>query len=449
MNKRFPILGLAVGGTLFIAGVIYLFLLRFESGDVYPPYSSLRADPLGTMAWCESLERLPGLRVRRDMSEDSKLPEEKATTYLHLAAEVYDWRWLPPEMFNEIESFANQGGRLVITMLAVAERSYWNFPPPVPTTATNTVATNAPVAKGSKRTKKKSVGPIIDMAGRVSIEKRWGVEFDLDKLVQGDETYKPVEVINETTLPLPPSLEWHSGLVLTNLDRSWRKIYSRGKNAVVAERRFGRGSVVIATDSYFVSNEAMWKDRQPELLAWMIGPSDKVVFDEAHLGVTETSGVAVLMHRYGLTGVIVALVMLAMLFIWKNATSLVPPYADVASSGYISGKEVTAGFVNLLRRNIPVRNVLEVCFEEWTKSLLQRRNFRIAGVDEAQMVMEAERGKPPAIRNPVRAYREICQALKRPQFRVPGSEFQVPSFETPISATKVRVSSSEKPKEAQ
>ena len=55
MKKNFPMITLAIGATLFVLGVIYLFLLRFEAGDVYPPYSSLRADPLGTMAWYESL----------------------------------------------------------------------------------------------------------------------------------------------------------------------------------------------------------------------------------------------------------------------------------------------------------------------------------------------------------------------------------------------------------
>jgi len=50
----------------------------------------------------------------------------------------------------------------------------------------------------------------------------------------------------------------------------WRTIYSRGTNAVVIERDFGKGSVVIATDSYFVSNESMEQDRHADLLAWLM-----------------------------------------------------------------------------------------------------------------------------------------------------------------------------------
>ena len=44
--------------VVFGAGVIRLFQLRFEAGDVYPPYSSYRADPLGTRALYQSLENL-------------------------------------------------------------------------------------------------------------------------------------------------------------------------------------------------------------------------------------------------------------------------------------------------------------------------------------------------------------------------------------------------------
>jgi hypothetical protein len=410
MKKNFPMLALALGATLFAAGVIYLFRLRFEAGDVYPAYSSLRADPLGTMALCESLAKLPGVTVRRDLSETSKLPEERNTTYLHLAAEIYDWGWMPVDVLNDMEAFATRGGRLVVTMRPVTGPDHFPIPPAFPITTTNTAATNAPTKRLAR---KKSNAKPGESLNQVSLQKRWGVEFGREKLKAGaNDVYEPAEVVNQTDLPLPPSLDWHSALVLTNLDRAWRTIYAHGKNAVVAERKFGRGSVVIATDSYFVSNEAMGKDRQPELLAWLIGNSEQVVFDEAHLGVTETSGVAVLMRKYRLTGVIGGLALLALLFIWKNSTSLVPPYADAPAGGYIAGKDARAGFVNLLRRNIAPRDLLDVCFNEWTKALLHRRNLRIAGVDQAQTVMEAQRALPPGARNPVRAYQEISLALK-------------------------------------
>ena len=40
-------LTIAVLLCVLVYGVVHLFLLRFETGDVYPQYSSLRADPVG------------------------------------------------------------------------------------------------------------------------------------------------------------------------------------------------------------------------------------------------------------------------------------------------------------------------------------------------------------------------------------------------------------------
>ena len=415
MKRQLPMLAWFLGATAFVAGVVHLFALRFEAGDVYPPYSSLRADPLGTMGLAESLARLPNLAVRRDLSTTSKLPEEKNTTYLHLAAEAADWRWLPAEMFHEIEAFATRGGRLVVTMRPVHGPNFWSGSRPGFSSSTNnSSATNAPGLKGGRKSPRPK--PVLrDDAelDSVSLPTKWGLAFTYVKLKLGNEnSYEPVAVVNQTDLPLPPELAWQSALVLTNLDPRWRTIYSRGTNPVVVERPFGRGSVVFATDSYFVSNEALWKDRHPALLAWLIGNANQVVFDEAHLGVTESAGVAALLRKYRLQPVIGGLLLLALLFIWQNAFSLVPPTAEAATSEFIAGKDASSGLVNLLRRNIAPRAILDVCFHEWTKSLRQRDNYRIASVDQAQAIMEAEHARPPRDRNPVRAYQDICRAVK-------------------------------------
>jgi len=76
-----PGLALAV---LFAAGIVRLFVLRFKAGDIYPPYSSLRADPLGAKALYQSLARLPRLSVARNYEdvEDLDLPPETALLFL-------------------------------------------------------------------------------------------------------------------------------------------------------------------------------------------------------------------------------------------------------------------------------------------------------------------------------------------------------------------------------
>jgi hypothetical protein len=417
MNKRLPVLVLVVCAGAFAFGLFQLFKLRFDVGDVYPPYSSLRSDPLGTMALCESLERMPGLSVERDFSSANRLPEDKDTTYLHLAAEPEDWLWLPDELVGEIEQFVNRGGRLAITFFPQTSRIlnplFYGG-----NTSTNPPPTKAKSAAGKRSTAsqpktKKSQDEPESSAGVTSLRKRWGIGFGFLALPRSEtDSYEPVHVENKTALPLPAILDWHSALVLTNLDKSWQTIYARGVNPVVVERKFGSGTIVMATDSYFLSNEAMRKDRHADLLSWLAGSSRHIVFDEGHLGIVETPGVALLMRKYRLYWLVGGLLLLAGLFIWKNSLSFVPPAPDEVQPDYVAGQEAAAGFVNLLRRNIAPKDVLRTCFDEWSRSLAQGARHSITRVDQAQAILEAEYARPPRERNPIRAYQEICKALK-------------------------------------
>src|SRR5262249_52314251 len=103
---------------------------------------------------------------------------------------------------------------------------------------------------------------------------------------------------------------------------------------------------------------------------------------------------------------------LAGLFIWKNSTSFIPIYKEEKGQSEVPGKEAAAGLVNLLRRNIAPPDVLRVCFDEWTKSLMHGGSHSIAHVDRAQAVLEAESARAKIERDPVRAYQEICRVLK-------------------------------------
>lgn len=439
MSKRFPIILFVICAVAFALGLAQLFKLRFDAGDVYPGYSSLRADPLGTMAFFESLERMSDLSVRRDFSSANRLPEEPSTTYLHLAARFHEWHWLPEELFNEIESFLARGGRLVITFLPESGTSTARFRQSAGSGDSGAPKNKEPASKDDQKpgdsksretegestkgeTKAEPTSPEKTKGRRAesdplesptSVKERWGVELGIVPLAPGDlGAYEPEEAANMTDLPLPETLDWHSGIVLTNLGKSWRVIYARGTNAVMAERKFGVGTVLIATDSYFLSNEALRENRQPALLSWLIGASRQVVFDEAHLGIMETAGVATLMRKYRLHGFAAGLLLLAGLFIWKNSVSLVPPHVEAPGADFVRGKDAASGFVNLLRRNVPARDLLRVCFDEWTKSLRHSGNYTIAAVDQAQTVMEMESSRPARAREPVKAYREICSVLK-------------------------------------
>lgn len=408
MTRYFPFLILLGCAAAFAFGIVYLFDLRFQAGDVYPAYSSLRADPLGAMALYESLEKIPGLSVRRDFSNSDTLPRETQTAYLHLAGDPYEFNFMSQDTYRNIEDFLTRGGRLVITFFPQTEEEFWYDE------GANTNAESKKMTKiKSKSDKHGSNKPEHHESDTsdfswLDMSDKWKFHVGFQKLEPDGDTYDPAKVFNQTDLPLPDTLDWHSGIIFTNLGSAWHVIYSRGGNAVMIERKFDRGSVVIASDSYLVSNEAMLKDRHADLLAWLIGPAKNVVFDEAHFGIVETPGVAGLMRKYHLEGLAAGLLVLAGLFVWKNAFSLVPPQADPNAERFIAGKDSAAGFVNLLRRGIAPRHLLSTCFEEWKKSATQGgRNFT-PRFQKAEAIFTAEQ---MSNHNPIETYNKISETL--------------------------------------
>ncbi len=382
--------------AVFAGGLYQLFKLRFSAGDSYPAYSSLRADPLGCRVYYESLERLGEPTVRRHVQSVERLPDGRGTTLFVLGL---PWNEMTAEEgeYKKLDAFVRDGGRLVVTLFPELGR------PRFFTTGTG-VGTNPPAFKN----------PLQDDDSRpasINLREKWGFGYEHIPTTRQLLTWTPVKVTRAEDGPLPSSLSWHSGLVLTNLDPAWRVLYARGRDPVLVERTQGRGSIVIATDSYFASNEAMRGERAPELLAWLASTNRLVIFDEVHLGVQEQPGVATLVRRYQLHGGVLALLALALLFIGKNSVSFVPRPAESPSATPVSGLESSAGFQNLLRRSIAPKDLLQVSLDEWHKSarldgrVTPPRREKIRAVVEAFNATE----KPDL----VQAYREIARILNR------------------------------------
>jgi hypothetical protein len=406
MSKAPPFL-LWLSVAAFIAGLLHLFQIRYEAGDIYPPYSSLRGDPLGTMVLYEGLGRMSGFTVTRDFAARNLLPDGKATTYLHLAAERSDWRWTPEDLRTEIERFLVQGGRLVITFHPETSQPGQRVPDTNKKAPAQPDDPKDPSTQPAKTEKRR--GP------PESLLKEWGVEFGFRLLPKAQAGgYEPVEAVRQADLPLPPTMTWHSGMTFINVDPNWRTIYARGTEPVIIERSFGRGSVVMAADSYFLSNEAMRGERHPDLIAWVVGSASRVCFDEAHLGILERPGVATLMRRYRLHWPLAGLLLLAGLFIWRNSLGFPPPRADEEAEDSVPGREAASGLVNLLRRNIPERALLQTCFDEWQKAPPAKGSFPSGRLQELETLLKQPGARPPSGKQLVQAYQAICRAVQHP-----------------------------------
>lgn len=392
-RKALNFTGVALG-VVFVLGIARLFTLRFEAGDVYPPYSSLRADPLGVKAYHDSLAGLPDITVRRNYASNTRLLQQPKQVLLVFGLPREAVEVLPEFEVKEIEQLAAKGDRLVLTLLPVVE-----VPKERPKSSRDSLKSDSKKEKAKARDQKEKEEkkPWRDVA----LTNRWGFSLAYTNLVLESETVTD-----------SPAAVWHTTLYFDQLAKPWRTIETREKYPVVIERDWGDGTIVLCADSYFISNEALRRDRRADLLAWLIGPHRVVTFDETHLGVVENPGVMTLARKYRLHGLIAALALLAALFIWKSATAFVPPVADTAdtSPAPAVGRDSAAGFVNLLRRSIPPSALLEICLAEWKKSF--GHTPRTAPkLEQIEAVLTSHKELPAHKRDPVAGYATIATIL--------------------------------------
>ncbi|MFQ5993250.1 MAG: hypothetical protein ACE5NA_12500, partial [Nitrospiraceae bacterium] len=320
------------------------------------------------------------------------------------------------DVAETLESFVGRGGRLVISFLPLTDK---------PRKDTAHEEEDTPSEKGQERSiekqssKKESSGnrdeDSLDSPIRlVSLPDRWGFDLNFAELAKDSASTYASLVAGGDTGTLPRSISWHTVLFFDTRDPVWRVIYERANRPVIIERPFEQGSIVLTADSYFLSNEAMRWERHPELLAWLVRPSQDVIFEETHHGVRETPGIMALARKYRMHGLFVWSLLLAALFVWRSSSPFVPPPEDDSTqkkSISILGRDSFAGFINLLRRTVSARDILTVCFDEWKDSYARAGKQFTGKLQTVKEVVDREKARPANQRDPVRTYQRVSHIL--------------------------------------
>jgi len=381
LRTNYKTLFLLVVLLAFAAGLVRLFALRFAAGDIYPPYSSLRSDPLGTKALYESLGGLPGIDMERNYGDEDRIAGTERATFLYFGLKAHMLSAMQERDVNALERIAGGGGRLVFCLFPdagpAAERDNDNNDDDMedtekPAGKEEAAKREEPARPEESANQAKSVKPEKKKDEKtlrlVDLRKRW--QFDLGRAASVSPTPQALPAPGFAPL-MPSGITWHANSYFDGKGGVWTPVCTRDGRTVMAERKFGRGSIVIATDSFFASNEAMAGERHPELLAWLAGPSKKIVFDETHLDIRENKGVVSLFRKYRLEGLGAAILVLGLLFIWKNAFSLVPVAAgreNDEEDAEAAGRDYISGFAGILRRTVAPSALLAICLAEWERT---------------------------------------------------------------------------------
>jgi len=372
---------------IFFIGMTRLFVLRFESGDVYPPYSSLRADPMGSKILYEVLKSFESLSVSRNYLPASKTPVDKETLLLSLGEYPGGVKYLPRSQFSDVENLARAGADVFIAFKPVTQTShFWehNEESGDDEQSETEPATESPGAETAddpeSETDDKTKEKEEELRKHyVSMKEHWGLAFKYAEASGRHEGEVPVgpgmaDKHRDAGYPdLPQNL---AGITLSHFevnDEAWKILYTVGEHIVMVERVFGEGRIIMSADTYFFSNESLWRDWSTPFLYWLIKGKSKILFDEYHFGLMESEGLMDLVNKYQLLPVLLSAFLVALLFIIRNATSLIPPQKIQGSvhqkNAVASTRGYFAGLTSLLRRHIVSNKILWVCFDEWIRSV--------------------------------------------------------------------------------
>lgn len=389
-------------------GLYTLFVLRFETGDMFPAYSSMRADPLGVKGLYQALESISGISTDRHYRDLSKISGTEGRTLFYLGLRPDFLISTPPGLVDQMETLAKTGVRIVLAFQSGSRKSSGEFRDAWPGKF------KGKPPKGSEELpieRKDNDGGKSEP--RSAVSEKWGVNPSSAPVCKTGKDTPAHALLKDPVDGLPASVLLHTGLRFENPGPAWRILYAVETQPVIIERSFGAGNIVMVADSYLFSNEAMFRGPSAALLSWCVGRSHLVVFDEFHLGVRDRPGVMGLIRKYRLQGFLAGLILLAGLFAWQNAIpfNALRNAPKPGEGKEVSGNDQFNGLINLLRRNIDPGSVLKTCFEEWEKSAHRHSSVIRDKVNYVWDLIEAEQGKPVCSKGIVAVYREIAQVL--------------------------------------
>lgn len=404
MRPRTLLWGFALALLLagFLVGAGEVFRLRLDLSGAFPNYSTYRADPMGTQALYRALSSLPQLRVERNERDIGLLHGDEKTALLVLGAEESPD---PYKLALKLEEFVVNGARLIITYgLRGQDNLYTLDEDDAQSYRDEHSSSEERIKEWIKREKVPATTPPRrdkydwSDADTVLLSERWGFRVVQPQSAEDFEEGPELFVSPTPGNNLPSQLRWESPEYLLPMHTGWEVLYqAKDDRPVLMRRAFGKGDVVVASDTFFASNEGLRADLHPELIAWLIGDRTHVLFDESTKGVDRSPGLIALMKRYHLHVAMVMAVVLAVLYIWRGSVPLLPrrnAAQEYERAVLLHGRDAHAGLAALLRRAAPPEAVLRLCFEEWQNSLGKHSTASRETIAEARRLLESGDASP-------------------------------------------------------
>lgn len=382
-------------------GLYRLFALRFEKGDIFPAYSSLRSDPQGCKALYEVLAST-GLDAGRNFRPPQKLKGTPGRTIYWLATDQGLLDASSRTLRQDLEALAGAGNRLVIAFAKAKTAA----------TGKEQRETGEAGSKGEEKGATGTGGTDVP-AKPDSSTNTWGVHIGSFPPSSQKALPRPGGTLAFAAAELPATMALRSSqcLALNGGETPWRTVYRYREAPLILERSVGKGSIVLLADGYLLSNEALRNDPSAGLLSWLQGTNRQAVFEEAHLGVYEEAGVMGLVRKHRLIPLLWALIALAGLYVWKNGVAFAGFAPSVEPPQKGERRDHFSGLVNLLKRNLNPRELPGTCLEEWLKSFSREMKVSPDLPGKLRALVAQETARPAGRRDPVAVYGKMAVLL--------------------------------------
>ena len=317
--------------ALFVVVGVQMFKTRAEVNGVYPEYSSFRADPKGYRILFETLSKLASVHVERSLKPLGEVPPGDGKILVVAGLLPSGW---PADQMKTFNDWMTNGGTLLVAFNSQQFES------------NEEKNRRVPVQPEDK-----------SLHGEVDKAESWGIRIFRSK--QSLVSQLQSNLFAEQS-------SWAGHLYIQPTKSDWEVLAKARDLPVVLQRKFGAGKLLVLADSYPLSNIALAAHRNAALVSWLFPQHSTIFFDETHFGFVEHPGIIGLARRYGLDGAFVAILCLAVLYLWASRYSLKPVRRVQADSEPavrgIGGNEI---FTNLLRRTLPAKDLCAICLQIW------------------------------------------------------------------------------------
>ncbi len=310
----------------FFIGTICIFQSRFRNGETFPDYSTLKADPLGTLALFESLQKTPNLTVTRNYSNTSIVDLSNITIFfIGIQPNIFE---MDGSLTNHIDSMLKKGNRIIVSFLDPPFYSPSNTLP--------------------------------DSSDKNDVLFTHSIKFR--KNFSGTNNV-------QTTDTILKNVTWPGALNLQT-DSTWKTIVSRDSFMLLGEKKVHSGILVALHDGYNLCNHGLRdnlkKNGSNPLIPYLLGNNTNIIFDESHHGIIKRMGISALLQKSGFTPVILFLGIWFLLLIWyiQGINIKIQP----TSTDYNQQFAAPDSLQLILTSRIPAKNIVQICREEWQKS---------------------------------------------------------------------------------